>query len=82
MGNLDGVGCDTGAIRDTALFVVMSVADGHLVLVVADHETQASGVDVAMAPEEESTEDGLGHDVENTVEDGLGVGRDNVATLG
>jgi hypothetical protein len=34
-----------------------------------------------VAPDEESTEDGLGEEIEDTVKDGLRVGRDNVATL-
>ena len=34
-----------------------------------------------MAPEEESTEDRLGHDIEDTVEDGLRVRGNDIATL-
>ena len=53
-----------------------------VVIVVADMEPEASGVDVAVAPEKKSTEDGLGHNVKDAVKDGLGIGRDDVAALG
>ena len=56
--------------------------DRWVIIVVTDVETQASRVDTLVAPQEESTEDGLGHDVQHAVEDGLGVGSDEVATLG
>ena len=35
-----------------------------------------------MTPEKESTEDRLSHDVQNTVEDGFRIRRDNVTALG
>lgn len=35
-----------------------------------------------MTPDQEGTEYWLSHDVQDTVEHGLGVGRDNIATLG
>lgn len=54
---------------------------GVLLVVIVDVETKASGVDATVTPDEKSTEDRLGDQVEDTVEDGLGVGRDNVATL-
>jgi hypothetical protein len=41
-------------------------------------KAQATNVDIAMAPEEESAKDGLGEEVQNTVEDSFGVRRDNV----
>jgi len=41
-------------------------------------KAQATNVDIAMAPEEESAKDGLGEDVENAVEDSFGVRRDDV----
>jgi hypothetical protein len=34
-----------------------------------------------VAPDEESAEDGLGEEIEDTVEDGFRVGRNNVATF-
>lgn len=54
---------------------------GRILFIRADVKTESGGLDVAMAPQEESTEDGLGHDVEDTVEDGFGIGGDDVAAL-
>jgi hypothetical protein len=52
-----------------------------LLVVVVDVETKTGRVNTAVTPDEKSTEDGLGDQVEDTVEDGLRVGRDDVATL-
>jgi hypothetical protein len=41
-------------------------------------KAQATNVDIAMAPEEESAKDGLGEDVENAIEGSFGVRRDDV----
>jgi hypothetical protein len=41
-------------------------------------KAQATNVDIAMAPEEESAKDRLGEDVENAVEGSFGVRRDDV----
>ena len=49
---------------------------------VADVKTKASKINVAMTPEKKSTEARLGKNVEDTVEDGLGVGWDDIGTLG
>lgn len=46
-----------------------------------DVEAKAGEIDVAVTEEKERTEAWLGKDVENAVEDGLGVRADNVATL-
>jgi len=46
-----------------------------------DAKTKGSGVDVAVAPDEESTEDRLGQDIQNTVEDSFGVRGNDVSTL-
>ena len=43
-------------------------------IVIADVKTESSWVNVAMAKEEQSTEDWFGKNVEDTVEDSLGVG--------
>jgi hypothetical protein len=45
-------------------------------------KAKARDVDVAVAPDEESAEDGLGEDVKNAVEDSFRVGGDNIAALG
>lgn len=52
-----------------------------VILVVHNGHANVSRVDVAVAPDEESTEAGLSDEVEDTVEDGLGVGGDDVTTL-
>lgn len=44
--------------------------------------TESGGLNVAMTPQEESAEDGFGHDVKDTVEHGFRVGRDDIAALG
>lgn len=73
---VDGVLAVAGSLFLAALLVEHSV-----VVVVPDLETQASGVNVPVAPEEESTEAGLGEEVEDTVEDGLAVRGNNVTAL-
>jgi hypothetical protein len=52
-----------------------------ITFVVLDIKTQASRVNVPVSPDKESTEDGLGQEVEHTIEDGLRVGRDDVTSL-
>ena len=47
-----------------------------------EHTAKSSGFNVTMTPEQESTKDRLGHNVQDTVEHRLGVGGDDVATLG
>ena len=44
-------------------------------------EAQGSRINIAMTPEQQSTEAWFGKDVENTIEDSFGVRRDDVATL-
>jgi len=58
---------------------VLLVAD--VVDRVADVESETRRLDVAMTPEKESTKNWFGKDIENTVEDGLGIRGDDVATL-
>lgn len=55
--------------------------EGILLGVVVDVETKAGRVDVAVAPDKQSTEDRLGQEVKDTVEEGLAVGVDDVTTL-
>lgn len=52
-----------------------------LLRVVVDVKTKRGGVDVAVAPDEQSTEDRLGQDVEHAVESSLGVRGDEVGAL-
>ena len=86
-----GSGCGASGTGDTVVVADTVVAEGLLgmvrassdiVGVVADVDAQARGVDVAVAPEKERSETGLGQDVQDTVESSLGVGSNDVATLG
>lgn len=52
-----------------------------VILVVHDSHADVGRIDVAMAPEKESTEARLSDEVKDAVEDGLRVGRDDIATL-
>ena len=52
-----------------------------LLRVVVDVEAERGRVDVAVAPDQQSTEDRLGQDVEHAVESGFRVGRDKIAAL-
>lgn len=73
-GRLDGAvvrGTDSAAL----------LADMIVALVIHDGHANVGRVDVAVAPDEESTEAGLGDEVKDGVEDGLGIGRNDVATL-
>jgi len=54
---------------------------GVLLVVVVDVETEASRVDVTVTENEESTEDRLGDQIEDTIEDSLRIRRDDIATL-
>ncbi len=42
---------------------------------------QTSGIDLTMEPQQESAEDELGEDVQNPIEDRLGIGCDDIATF-
>lgn len=44
-------------------------------------ETKLSRINVAVTPDQQGAEDRLGQDVENTIKNGLGIGRDDIATL-
>ena len=50
-------------------------------IVVSDSEADVCGLDATMAHDEESTEYGLGDDVQNAVEDSLGIGVDHVSAF-
>lgn len=52
-----------------------------VLIVIANMETQSGGLDVAVAPQKESAEDGLSHEVKDTIENTLGIGGNDVATL-
>lgn len=88
-----GVSCgrSVGAVANTAVTAVVGGCASNTdvllifvvnwVIVVADVEAESCWVNVAVTEGEHGTEDWLGEDVENTVEGGLRVGRDDVATL-
>ena len=67
---------DTVALRDSLVLL-----HDILLVVVVDVDTETSWVDVLVAKDEKSTENWLGEQIKDTVEDGLAVGRDDIATL-
>ena len=74
-----------GAVAGVLLTVVSSMGSTNkswVLIIVADVEAQTGWVNVAVTPEEESTKYWLGKDVKNTIEGCLGVGRNDVSTLG
>ena len=58
-----------------------ATVDSWVFVIVPDMETEARGVNIAMTPEQKSAKDGLGEEVQNTVEDSLGVWGDDIAAL-
>ena len=56
------------------------LANKRVAVVVLDGETEASRINVTVTPDEESTEDWFGQKVKDSVEYGLRVGSDYVAT--
>jgi len=73
VGNTTGTWAGVGTLLKT-----VALRSG---LVVVDAETKGSWVDVAVAPDEESTEDRLGQEIQDTVEDSLRVRGNDVSTL-
>ena len=61
--------------------ILLCVTCGGFFVVIADLKAETGWVDVLVTPEEEGTEDGLGHDIEHAIEGGFGVGRDDVASF-
>lgn len=56
--------------------------DCHIVASVVDQlEAETSGVDVTVTPDQECAKDWLGQKIQDTVEDSLGVRRNDVTTL-
>ena len=60
---------------------VDTAMDGWILIVITDVKTETSRVNVAMTPKQKGAEDWLSEEVENAVEDSLGVRRDDVATF-
>lgn len=72
VGSIGSVGGDavvSGLLIGNALLLALEL--NILLGVVMDVQTKITRVDVAVAPDQESAEDRLGEDVEDTVEDGL-----------
>jgi hypothetical protein len=74
------------AIGRTGSAVMMLLAssaesDVGIISVVLDAKTETSRINVAMTEQEQSSEDGLGEQVEDAVEDGLGVWSNDVSSL-
>lgn len=85
-----GGGAIGGTVRVAIAIAELGVGGGELLLgnvggvllvVVVDVEAKTSRVDVTVTEDQKSTEDRLGKQIENAVEYGLSVGRDDVATL-
>ena len=71
-----------GALADGTIVLGLLGVDGSILFgVIGDGKTEAGGVDVAVAPDQQSAENRLGKQVEDTVEVSLAVGRDDIATL-
>jgi hypothetical protein len=58
------------------------LGDRSVMVVILDGKTKTSRVNVPVSPDKESTEDWLGQEVEDAVEDGLRIWRNDVAALG
>ena len=94
MTRLNSGGGTISAIRDTIdtiihpivmsnsimLVGICSIARWALI-VIANVKSKLIRVDIAMSPDEKRTEHRLGEQVQDTVEDGFGVGRDDVSTF-
>lgn len=81
-----GSGASTvGAVRHTVsgpLLVADSTAnDGRVLIIVTDAEAETRWVNVAVTEDEQSTEDRLGEEVENAIEDGLRIGSNDVTSF-
>jgi hypothetical protein len=53
----------------------------HMYLLVFDRKSKTSRVDALVSPNEKSTEDGLGEEVEYTIEYCFGVGCNDISTF-
>ena len=78
-----------GAIRTRLRKVVLlaisprmnTTLDGWIFIIVTDGKAKACGINVAVAPEEESPKDWLGKDIKNPIEYSFRVRCDDVAAL-
>ena len=58
-----------------------AAGDSWIIIVIANMQTESGRIDVAVAPEQQSAKDGLGHDIKNAVKDGFRVWSDDVSAL-
>ena len=72
---------DTGSSSVVMLLLVKRAIDSRDIIIITNVDPKSVRVDGAVAPEQECTKDGFSQDVEDTVEDGLRVRRDDVASL-
>jgi hypothetical protein len=67
--------------RRTIRMQPLLLVDNGITIVILDSETKTRRVNALVAKEQERAEAGLGQEVEHTIEDGFGIGRDDVTTL-
>ena len=58
-----------------------ATVDSWILVVIPDVETEPCWVNAAMTPEQKGPENWLGEEIQDAVEDGLGIRRDDVAAL-
>jgi hypothetical protein len=73
---------DTVAARISSIAVLLGSDRVGMVLRVLEVQAESCKVNVAVTPDEQSTKSGLGKNIENTIEDSLAVGADDIAALG
>lgn len=83
-----GGGGGVSAIGDTSGVSVQTTSGSVLLMmlgvgfsIVTDSQTETGWVDVAMAEQEDESKDWLGEEVQNSIEVGLAIRADNVASL-
>ena len=54
---------------------------GGILVVIPDVQPEPGRVDIAVTPEQQRTKERFGEEIQDAVEDGLGIGRDDVAAL-
>lgn len=71
----------SSTIGEALTTLTLGHAHGAVLIVVGNVDAETCRVNVAVAKNEKSTENGLGADVKDTVEDRLSIGGDKVATF-
>ena len=89
---LDGSGGSVSTIRTVGSWLgriglvgissrMDATVDSWILVVIPDVKTESCWINVAMTPEQKGPKDWLGEEIQDTVKDGLGIRRDDVATL-